>query len=37
MRPALNDILIALVLGLVGIAAFTRPDRNDVPPDTRNS
>ena len=37
MRPALDDILIALVLGLVGIAAFKWPDRIDKPPDTRNS
>ena len=36
MRPALDDILIALVLGLVGIAAFKWPNRIDKPPDTRN-
>ena len=36
MHPFLDPNLIALVLGLVGIAAFTWPGRNDTPPDTRN-
>jgi hypothetical protein len=37
MHPVLDHNPIALVLGLVGIAAFMWPDRNHTPPYTHNS